>query len=91
MQASRIDSIFTQARATASDADLPPHVCSLAATIEHMARQVAGDPAPSRVDVFTLEQAARILERWVADHRGSQIDPLSNITPLQDAFELPGL
>jgi hypothetical protein len=91
MQASRIDNIFLQARATATDADLPPHVCSLAATIEHMARQVAGDPAPARVDVFTLEQAVRILDRWVADHRGSQIEPPRNATPLADTLELPGL
>jgi hypothetical protein len=75
MQANRIDAIFHQAQATAASAELPQHIRSLATTIERMVTRIAGDPAPTRADLFTLEQAVRILDRWVADHHGTAPPP----------------
>lgn len=92
MLASRIDAILCSANAAAgAGAELPGHIRSLAATIERMAATMAADPAPTRTDVFTLEQAARILYRWVADHRGSAIEQANGATAFTRPPELPAL
>jgi len=86
MLASQIDDLIARVSAIAACPELPEHIRSLAATVGRMAVAVAADPAPARVDIFTLEQAVRILDRWVADHHAT-----TAVLPGKATFDLPVL